>query len=735
MMPLMPIFKYCSNSRRKAKYTIKLTNKDKLMSSNLLIREKSPYLLQHAYNPVNWHPWSAETFAKAKAENKPVFLSIGYATCHWCHVMEKESFENEEVAGYLNETFICIKVDREERPDIDAVYMAACQMLTGSGGWPLNLFITPDKKPFFAATYLPKRTRFGRVGLIELCRQVKNLWESDPKKIGASAAGITEKLNRAFSFSSAGEPDPAVFDQAYNQIKRSYDAQMGGFEPAPKFPMPHRLLFLLRYYHHGDRPHALEMVEKTLTAMRLGGIWDHVGFGFHRYSTDAHWLLPHFEKMLYDQALIATAYLETYQITKKSIYARTAEEIFTYVLRDMTSAEGAFYSAEDADSEGEEGKFYIWTTPEFRKVVDHSESRMWEQIFRLSPEGNFKDEASRQKTGSNILHLTAPLSTWAGKYNRQPEEIQALWEDIRKRLFRTREQRVHPLKDDKILTDWNGLMIAALALGARVLQKPDYADAAAKAARFILSKMRDDNGQLYHRFRDGELAVQAQASDYAFLTYGLIALYQSTFDLAYAEAAVELQQQMIDECWDTDGGGFFSTARTNTELPVRPKELYDGAIPSANSVALLNLLSLSRLTGNTLWEEKAQAQVKAFSGTLQAQPAAFPFFLMGLDFALRPGQEIVITGEPDKKDTQQLLSALNLNFTPNKVALVKSDQNAERLAKFAGFTDGLQVVKGKTTAHMCKNGACEDSTTDIQAAVDHILKKGQDLRTKGPRAS
>ena len=703
------------------------------MPPNKLINEKSPYLLQHAHNPVDWHPWSEETFALARAENKPVFLSIGYATCHWCHVMEKESFEDEEAARYLNDTFVCIKVDREERPDIDAVYMAACQMLTGSGGWPLNLFIMPDKRPFFAATYLPKNNRFGRAGLIELCRQVKNLWASQSGKISDSATSIAANLNKAFSFSAAGELDESILDQAYRQIKRTYDASKGGFEPAPKFPMPHRLLFLLRCHHSGNHPNALEMVEKTLTEMRLGGIWDHVGFGFHRYSTDSHWLLPHFEKMLYDQALIAMAYLETYQITKNPFYAQTAEEIFSYVLRDMTSHQGAFYSAEDADSEGEEGKFYIWTTDEFRQSLNQNDTERWERIFRLSPDGNFKDEASGQKTGANILHLTAPLGKWADKYNLQPDEINKRWEDIRQRLFDIREKRVHPLKDDKILTDWNGLMIAALALGARVLQKPAYAEAAAKAAAFILKEMRDANAQLYHRFRDGELAVQAQASDYAFLIYGLITLYQTTFDLAYAEEAVALQKQMTAQCWDTKSGGFFSTASGDDELPVRPKELYDGAIPSANSVSLLNLLSLSRLTGDPKWEETAQSHVKAFSGTVQAQPAAFTFFLLGLDFALRPGQEIVIAGEPDRPDTVQLLSALNLNFAPNKVALVKSDQNAERLAKFAGFTDGLQLVKGQTTAHMCRGGACKETASDHQAVLDHILQTGRGPGTRDPK--
>ena len=547
------------------------------MAPNRLINEKSPYLLQHAQNPVDWHPWSEKTFAKASSENKPVFLSIGYATCHWCHVMEKESFEDEEVAGYLNDTFICIKVDREERPDIDAVYMAACQMLTGSGGWPLNLFLTPDKKPFFAATYLPKNSRFGRAGLIELCRQVKNVWASQTAKVNESAASIAENMQRMFSFTPSAEPDESLLDLAYEQILRTYDPLSGGFDPAPKFPMPHRLLFLLRCFHRTGATKALEMVEKTLTAMRLGGIWDHVGFGFHRYSTDKNWLLPHFEKMLYDQALISIIYLETYQITKNPLYAKTADEIFAYVLRDMTSSDGAFFSAEDADSEGEEGKFYVWTVDEFRKQIQGDQAGMWEKILRLSPEGNFKEEASGRKTGANILHLTIGLNRWADKYGAKPEEIEKDWETIRSRLFHAREKRIHPLKDDKILLDWNGLMIAAFAFGSRVLSNPRYAEAAENAVRFILSKMKDANGRLFHRFREGELAVQAQAADYAFFIYGLISLYQATFDLAFAETAVNLQEAMIDAFWDDENGGFFTTGK-ETELPVRPKELYDSAL-------------------------------------------------------------------------------------------------------------------------------------------------------------
>ena len=693
------------------------------MAPNQLIHEKSPYLLQHAHNPVDWHAWSEGTFDLARKQNKPIFLSIGYATCHWCHVMEKESFEDEAVARHLNDTFISIKVDREERPDIDAVYMAVCQMLTGSGGWPLNLFLTPDKKPFFAATYIPKNNRAGRAGLIELCQQISNLWASQTDKVNSSAASIAATLDRAFTFSAADEPGESLLDHAFELIWQGYDSRLGGFEGAPKFPMPHRLLFLLRCYHRTGDAKALKMVEKTLKAMRLGGIWDHVGYGFHRYSTDPEWLLPHFEKMLYDQALIAQACLETYQITKDEFYAQTADEIFSYVLRDMTSPEGAFFSAEDADSEGEEGKFYVWTVDEFRSVLGEEHSDVWEKILNLQADGNFFDEASGQKTGANILHLDRPVRQWSQELNLKPEALTTQWENIREKLFHYRKQRIHPLKDDKVLVDWNGLMMAAFSLGSRILNNPEYARAAEKSAQFILTKMRDDRGRLFHRFRDGELAVEAQAADYAFLIYGLLNLYQATFNLAYAEEAAALQEKMLQDFRDPDSGGFFSTANESEALPVRPKELYDGAIPSANSVSLLNLLWLARLTGDPKWDNHAHDQLRTFAGTVKAQPSAFTFFLLGVDFALRPGQEVVIAADPEKAEAQQMLAALNLNFAPHKVALVKSKQNAERLAKFAGYTDGLQLVKGKATAHVCKGFACKEPTSDVEAMVAHILGK------------
>ncbi len=693
------------------------------MTPNRLIHEKSPYLLQHAHNPVNWYAWSDEAFQKAADENKPIFLSIGYATCHWCHVMEKETFEDEEAAGYLNDTFVCIKVDREERPDVDAVYMATCQLLTGSGGWPLTLFMTPEKEPFYAGTYIPKNARFGNPGIIELCQSIKKLWQSESDSVLTSARRITANLPRLFAFNAAEAPEAALLDDAYRQIASNFNDRFGGFERKPKFPMPHRLLFLLRCFHRTGDQQALEMVKKTLTRMRMGGIWDHVGFGFHRYSTDVEWLLPHFEKMLYDQALIALAYLETHQITQDPFYSQTAKEIFTYVLRDMTDGNGGFYTAEDADSEGEEGKFYVWDADEFRGVLAPHDTGMWEWFLNLKEDGNFHDEASGRKMPVNILHLRRLPVELARDGGMTEAELHDRWEQVRSKLFDVRKQRVHPLKDDKILTDWNGLMIAAMERGGRLLNVPDYTAAAIKSADFILSTMRKPDGRLFHRFRQGEAAIDAQANDYAFFIFGLLELYQATFDPTCLETATALQQVMMNDFWDHENDGFYAIAENAKELPVRPKELSDGALPSANSVSLFNLLCLAKLTGDVSWDDLAQKQVRAFAGSVSAQPTAFTFFLVGLDFALNPGQEIVITGNPEADDTRHLLEALNRHFTPNKVTLVKSDRHADQLANLAGYTDGLQVVQGKATAHVCRGHACQDATTDAETMVKQLLGK------------
>jgi uncharacterized protein YyaL (SSP411 family) len=693
---------------------------------NHLVHEKSPYLIQHARNPVDWFPWGEPAFQKARREDKPIFLSIGYATCHWCHVMAHESFEDRAAAEALNGAFVCIKVDREERPDIDAVYMAACQMMTGSGGWPLNVMLTPDKRPFYAATYMPRQSRFGRPGLMEICAQIQALWENDRQRVLKAADGVSGHLDQAFTVvpDAAAPLDPDLLDRAFAQISRGYDPRYGGFDPAPKFPTPHRLLFLLRHHHRTGATHALEMVSHTLAAMRQGGLWDHVGFGFHRYSTDSRWLLPHFEKMLYDQALLAMAYAEAYQVTRQKEFSRTLEEIFTYVLRDMTHPDGGFYSAEDADSEGEEGKFYVWDLDTFETLAGGAgETIPWQEIFNLRPDGNFTDEATRQKNGANILHMTRTWDQWSKTLDLPVQSLMERWDALRRTLFEHRRQRVAPLKDDKVLTDWNGLMIAALAVGARVLGADSHATAAHKAVDFIQSRLTTAQGRLLHRYRDGQAVIHAQAGDYAYLIMGLIELYRTTFQTDLLAYAASLQEDLDAGFWDDDRGGYFLTRAENAELPVRPKEIYDGALPSANSVAFSNLLLLGRLTGHHHYEERADRLSRAFAASLHRQPAVFTHFLNGLDLALRPGQEVVVTGRAAADDTMNILKALQTPYAPHLVAHLKSDQNAEQLSRLAGFTSGLSTENGVATAHICVGSKCKNSTTEVDILLKHLLNK------------
>jgi uncharacterized protein YyaL (SSP411 family) len=600
--------------------------------ANGLIHEKSPYLLQHAHNPVNWQPWGDAAFDRARTENKPVFLSIGYATCHWCHVMARESFEDADAARVLNDTFVCIKVDREERPDIDALYMTAGRVLSGGGGWPLSIFMTPDKKPFHAATYIPRTGSFGRPGLMEICQAIGTQWQQQRGELEERGETVLDHTRKAFNFIPGGDLDGTILDSAYRQIEETYDPKWGGFGPAPKFPMAHRILFLLLMHRRTGNPEALEMARKSLMAMRLGGIWDHVGLGFHRYSTDGQWLLPHFEKMLCDQALLAIVYMEAFHVTGEPLFSRTAREIFEYVLRDMTDSQGGFFTAEDADSEGEEGKFYVWPLDEFRKALSGVVTLPWEKIFRVIPGGNYLDEATRRRTGGNILHLTELPPKWSEVLGIPPDKLRAEWLDIRGRLFSYREKRPRPLKDDKILADWNGLMIAALARGAAVFEKPEYETAARRAAGFVLEKMRDETGGLYHRFREGEASVPALAHDYAFFIRGLLELHQASGE--FVQTAVELQEKMMADFWDGNAGGFFTTSTWSVDLPIRPRELYDGAVPSVNSVGLENFLLLHRITGNEKWKERARMLVRAVSGTVAAQPMAYTYFLTGLDMMI-----------------------------------------------------------------------------------------------------
>jgi hypothetical protein len=699
-----------------------INNTDKIIKlHNRLKFEKSPYLLQHADNPVDWYPWGKEAFEKARLENKPIFLSIGYSTCHWCHVMAHESFEDPEVARLMNEFFISIKVDREERPDIDKIYMTICQMLTGSGGWPLTIIMTPDKKPFFAATYIPKESRFGRTGMIDLIPQIKDIWMSRKNEVLNSADQIVSSLKQTSNDSPADELSEATLKSAYDQLSQRFDKQNGGFSGAPKFPTPHNLLFLLRYWKHNSDEYALEMVEKTLQAMRQGGIYDHVGFGFHRYSTDGHWLVPHFEKMLYDQALLAMAYTEAYQATKKKDYEKIAREIFTYVLRDMTAKEGGFYSAEDADSEGEEGKFYLWTEDELRQILTKKESDLIFKVFNTEEDGNFNEEATRRKTGTNILHLNKSLDEIAFEMKMSEHMFQITLNSARQKLFALREKRIHPHKDDKILTDWNGLMIAAFAKAAQVFDELRYTEAAKNAVDFILKNMRRTDGRLLHRYRDNQAAILANLDDYAFLIWGLIELYETTFDVSYLKTALNLNRDLIIHFWDDKNGGFYFAPDDGENLLVRQKEIYDGAIPSGNSVAMLNLLRLGRMTANHDFEEKAAQIGKAFSDTATQLPAAHTQLMVALDFAVRPSFEIVIVGNHQGKDTMDILRILRTQFIPNKVILFRpSGQDAPDISRIAAFTKNLSSIDGKATVYVCTNYTCKMPTTDTSKMLDSL---------------
>ena len=689
---------------------------------NRLIFEQSPYLLQHARNPVDWYPWGEEAFEKARQEDKPVFLSIGYSTCHWCHVMEHESFEDNDVAELMNKHFISIKVDREERPDIDDVYMTVTQAITGSGGWPMTVVMAPNKKPFFAGTYFPKGGKFGRPGMMDLVPGLANAWKSEREKVLAQADQISDALGKYSKNPPGDDLTEKTLKSAFDAFSSRFDKDRGGFGTAPKFPVPHNLSFLIRYWKRSGEKHALSMVEKTLNEMRLGGIYDQIGFGFHRYSTDKEWLLPHFEKMLYDQALLAIAYIETFQATGKEKYAQVAREIFTYVLRDMTSEEGGFFSAEDADSEGEEGKFYVWKPEEIREVLGKIDGDLFIDIYNIEKGGNFIEQSKGEKTGDSIPHLNKSLHDLASDLKITEETLVTRLEAMRVNLFKARENRIHPFKDDKILTDWNGLMIAAFAKGAQALKEPKYAVVAKKAADFILSHLRTKEGRLLKRYRQGTAGLPSHLEDYAFLIWGLIDLYEATFEDHYLKEAITLHDQMLERFWDDKNGGLFMTADDGEKLLMRNKTVYDGAIPSGNSVAALNSIRLARITANTDYETKCQEIMRAFSGTVNNHTPGHSQLLIALDFAVGPAYEIVICGKEDGKATNEVLAAIHRNFIPNKVMLLKDDtrENPEIL-KIAPYT---KAMKGKdadsATVYVCQNFACKLPTTDIPTMLDSL---------------
>lgn len=705
---------------------------------NRLAREKSPYLLQHATNPVDWYPWGPEAFEKARREDKPVFLSIGYSTCHWCHVMAHESFEDDEVAAVLNRHFVSIKVDREERPEIDQIYMGVCVGMTGAGGWPLTVVMTPDQRPFFAGTYFPKRGRWGRPGLIEILERLAAAWKEDRDAVLSSAEEVARYV-REQSHATPGEGlDEATLAEAQAALAARFDARHGGFGGAPKFPTPHTLSFLLRRWARTRNPQALEMAERTLETMAAGGIHDHLGGGFHRYATDAAWRVPHFEKMLYDQALLAIAYLEAYAATGKPHYARTARGVLDYVLRDLADPAGGFHSAEDADSEGLEGKFYLWRPEEIHTLLGPEDGALFCRRYGVTPEGNFDppvgaDGAPHGPARHSILHEAEPLAAVARAAGLAQEEAERRLSAARRTLLEARGARVRPHKDDKILADWNGLMIAALALAGRTLDAPAYTAAAERAADFCLARLRRADGRLLHRFRDGEAAIPAFLDDHAFLAWGLVELYETTFDPARLAAAVGLAEEMERLFRDDASGGFFLTGADAETLLARPREVHDGACPSGNSAAAAVLLRLAHLTGRVAWDDAARRLFAAFADAVERAPAAHTHLLTALDFAAGPVREVVIAGDPADPTTRQMVAAAREGFRPRQVTLLKPPGSAgEALARLAPFTTAQGSRGGRPAAYVCEGFACREPAADADA-LRALLADG--LAPAGPPPS
>jgi len=672
---------------------------------NHLKDEKSPYLLQHRDNPVDWYPWGEEAFQKAKDENKPIFLSIGYSTCHWCHVMSWESFQDPEIGQLINQVFVPVKVDREERPDIDSIYMTVCQMITGSGGWPLTIVMTPDLKPFFAGTYFPKDTGPRGTGLRDLILNVHELWENQEGELVKSAEELTVSLEKISQGKSGDSLPPEIINQTYHSLQENFDHQYAGFGTNQKFPTPHHLFFLLRYWKQTGETEALNMVQKTLKAMRKGGIYDHIGFGFHRYTVDQQWIIPHFEKMLYDQALLAMTYTEAYQATGETEYRETAEEVLEYILREMRSTAGGFYSAEDADSEGEEGKFYLWTAEEIQDLLGSEDGALFQTVYSISPEGNFKDEARGIKTGKNILHRTKTWDELSAELKIPSDQLWWKMEHARELLFPAREARIHPGKDDKILTDWNGLVITALSLAGRVFGREDYLVAAGEAVDFIMTHLHS-HGRLKHRWREGEPAIEGNLDDYAYFIWGLLELYQATFQAEYLKAALKLNQTLTKHFWDNEEGGYYFTPDYAPKILVRQKEAYDTALPSGNSVQQMNLERLYLLTGESNFRETSESLEKYFSPTMKQTPAAFTMFLSAIMFQTGPSFEVTILGEKDSLDTQGMLKALQKEYLPQVVLVLKSSSD-DLIKELIPSLENKTMVGNQSTAYVCGDGTCQ----------------------------
>jgi len=691
--------------------------------TNRLIEETSPYLLQHAHNPVDWHPWSSEAFELAQKEDKAIFLSIGYSTCHWCHVMERESFENEQIAKIMNEHFVSIKVDREQRPDVDEIYMNAIVMMTGSGGWPLSVFMTPEGKPFYGGTYFPPSDSYGRPGFERILLSVADAWKNRREELIGSAAKMSEMLQSQAGPTDKSNLSPEILDDAFESLRNSFDAVNGGFGTAPKFPQPANLSMLLSYWQRTADNQALNMVEKTLDAMADGGIYDHIGGGFHRYATDAQWLVPHFEKMLYDQALLSKVYLQAYQITRQERYAQIAREIFDYVLRDMTDPAGGFYSAEDADSEGREGIFYLWDPEQTASVLDEEQARLFNTCYGVTNEGNFEE-------GKTILNITTSMKQLEDEFQKDRAAIENILKNARNRLFKVRAKRIRPHRDEKIITAWNGLMISSLAYGGAVLEEEKYIEAARRSAEFILSTLHK-NGRLMRYSRDGQVVQKAFLDDYAFTAMGMLDLYEATFDVKWLIEAKSLSNQMIDLFTDTERGGFFLAGKDSEKLIARTKPGSDGAIPSGNSVAAVLLLKLGRLTMDQHFTELGGKVLETFSQQLEQSPAYSSAMLRALDFRLGPTQEIIIAGNADAPDVKQMLKLIHGTFLPNAVVLLHEPDKADSaLYNTVPFIKNQTAIEGKATAYVCENYVCKKPVNNVSEFENIIVGMAAKLKGK-----
>ncbi len=680
--------------------------------TNRLIEQSSPYLLQHAHNPVNWYAWSDEAFERALRENKPIFLSVGYSTCHWCHVMERESFEDEEIAEFLNRHFIAIKVDREERPDIDSVYMTAVNILTGRGGWPMTVIMTPNKEPFFGGTYFPPRkgVRGTRTGLIDILTEMLGVYTNEPQQVVARAQEISQRVEQASAVRPGpGVPSDKVIVVAVQNLARSFDRVDGGFSGAPKFPQPSRLSLLLRYARRTNDPGATAMVLTTLDKMAAGGIYDHVGGGFHRYSTDAQWLVPHFEKMLYDNAQLAVVYLEAWQHTRDPDYRRVAREILDYVAREMTSPEGGFYSATDADSptpEGhdEEGWFFTWTPDELEELLGAEDAAIVTAAYGVTPGGNFERR--------NILHRVKTDREVGAALRTSPKQVAERLQSARATLYEARALRPPPIRDEKIIAAWNGMMISAFARAGWVLNEPRYTQAADQAAKFVLQTMRADDGSLVRTYREGKKGANSFLDDYAFMVGACLDLYQATSDVTWIKHAIELQTDQDLRYLDDQSGGYYLTSNESESLLVREKPAYDRAVPSGNSVSAQNLLRLHDFTTDAKWRTTAERLFASFSFRVTRAPNAFPLLLVALDHYYDTPLEVAVLALLERDEASALAGRLRETFVPNKAFAVLTDAEANEQQAQVPWLEGKRAMAGKSTAYVCERGRCDLPTSN-----------------------